>query len=108
MPSVLDFARMADDILALLDSMPYEARKDPTTARKIAELVAAKAAAKQEASIRFQEQSVELNEKLFKSQTDEAADQQAEQMGQPQQGAPQPQQPNASDAAGYPNIGELM
>lgn len=95
-----------DDILALLDSIPYEQRKDPTTARKIAEMVATKAAEKQNASIKFQEQSVELNEKLFKSQTDEAAEQQAQ---QPQPGAqPQPLEPNAADVAGYPNIGELM
>jgi hypothetical protein len=97
---------MADhnDILALLDSIPYEKRKDPTTARKIAELIATKAAMKQEASIRFQEKSVELNEKMFKPQMDEQKDEQAEQ----QQGAPQGMAPSAQDVAANPNIGELM
>lgn len=83
------------DILALLDSMPYEVRKDPTTARKIAELIAAKAAAKQEASVRYQEHSVEMNEELFKPQMDK-----------PQQ--PQGMQPDPADVAGNPDIGELM
>lgn len=89
---------MADnqDILALLDSMPWEVRNDPTTARKIAELIAAKAAAKQEASVRYQEHSVEQNEKLFKPQMDQ------------QQTAPQGMQPDPADVAGNPDIGELM
>lgn len=89
------------DILALLDSMPYEVRKDPTTARKIAELIAAKAAAKQEASVRYQEHSVEMNEELFKPQRDQ---QQQPQPGQPPQGM----QPDPADVAGNPDIGELM
>jgi hypothetical protein len=92
------------DILALLDSIPYEKRKDPSTARKIAELIAAKAAAKQEASVRFQEQSVELNEKMFKPQMDQQAQQQTPQS----QNAPQGVAPSAQDVAGSPNIGELM
>lgn len=94
------------DILALLDSMPYEVRKDPTTARKIAELVAAKAAAKQEASVRYQENSAEMNERMFKPQMDEQAE--------PQPEAPHnsikaiPLHPAPEDVAAVPNIGELM
>lgn len=83
----------SQDILALLDSIPWETRNDPSTARKIAELIATKASEKMQASIAFQAQSVEDNEKMFKPQMDQV-----------QQQAQQP--PEAAPAG--PDIGELI
>lgn len=93
---------MADneDIIQLLSSLPWEQRNDPSTARKIAELIAAKAAQKMAGSVAFQEQSVELNEKMFNPPVNEQAD-------RGQQG-PSGMQPAPPDTAGNPNIGELM
>lgn len=70
----------SSDIIALLESMPWETRNDPSTCRKIAEAIAEKARAKMAGSTEFQSHSAELNEQMFKPQRDQQA--------QPQQ-APQ-------------------